>query len=235
MNSQNGHSKPVCFYSAHGDVEMVMEPMKNDDECSIEETKTMIDEQKRKVGFSSTVSIFSIPSRKDYPKQVRSAVWSDKREISEMTARNLVEFAAEGWDWRNATEEENMLVLDGETVHPVHGNYYLCDALQRQIPYPRAVTPPDDDRALNDFYPMQCETFDRGAVAQDAEEIERPDSPFVESVVFEDYVHDYDEILLVSDPDQFLRQRFAHHSRQDTPMGDTEDAYCTKVMYPNNR
>ena len=216
----------------HDDAEIAMEPIKGDADTNDD---VMFADPRRRVGFSSTVSIIPIPSRLDYPAQVRSAVWSDKKEISEMTARNMVEFAAEGWDWRNATEEEHMLFLDGVCVHPVHGNFYLRDALQRQIPYPRAVTPPDDDRVMNDFQPMQCEpSLDRGAVEQNAEIMERPDSPFVESVVFEDCDNDYDEVLLINDPDQFLRQRFAHRPRKDVPFGDSEDAYYTKVLYPNN-
>ena len=216
--------------------EIAMEPMKVVGDFD-EETRIDYSDSQRRVGFSSTVSIIPIPNRLDYSAQVRSAVWSDKKEISEMTARNMVEFAAEGWDWRNATEEEHMLRLDGVPVHPVHGNFYLRDALQRHIPYPRAVTPPDDDRTLphEDFPRMQCEPLDRGAIVQDAEDMERPASPFVESVVLEDCDHDYDEVLLVSDPDLFLRQRFAHRPRQDVPFGDSEDAYYTQVLYPNNR
>lgn len=197
--------------------------------------QTMHDGQ-RKVGFAASVSVMVIPGRWDYSEEVRSSYWASKLEISQMTERNLIEFAADGWDWRNVTEEHQMHVLNGKHVHPVHSNPYLRDALARQIPYPRAVSPNEDEQmAAKTGHYSGCAP-DRGAVTPDAEEMDRPSSPFVESVVLDDEMHaDFDEVMLMSDPDRFLSERFSgpcrRQPRQDLPFGDSDDAYFTKVLY----
>mmetsp|Transcript_7330 Transcript_7330/g.15274 ORF Transcript_7330/g.15274 Transcript_7330/m.15274 type:complete len:256 (-) Transcript_7330:201-968(-) len=225
--------------------QVVMEPMKTSSKGTFSDDEAMFDHSnqepyRRRVGFAPQVSVKEIPGRLDYSDSVRSSYWADKKEMSKMTERNMIEFAAEGWDWRNATDDEQMLILNGEAVHPVHSNPYLRDALQRQIPYPRAVTPPDEERSaiFEGFCAMQCDPPDRGAVTPEAEEMERPSSPFVESVVLDETMQNYDENLLLNDPDQFLRQRFAasphHRPRQDIPFGDSEDAYFNKVLNATN-
>jgi hypothetical protein len=42
--------------------------------------------------------------------------------MSRNITRNSIEFASEGWDWRNVMEDEEMLVHDvsGELIHPIH-------------------------------------------------------------------------------------------------------------------
>lgn len=213
-----------------------IEPIKD---CGQENNFMEIEKEeyaRRKVGFASTVSVKSIPGRLNYSEEVRTSYWSDKNEISKMTERNMIEFAAEGWDWRNATDDDQMIILNGEAVHPVHSNPYLCNALQRQIPYPRAITPPDDDRPAvrGDYDMMLCDrSVDLGAITPDAEDVERPPSPFVEAVVLDEDMQNYDEYLLVHDPDQFLRQRFSaphHFPQQDLPIGDSEDVYFNTVL-----
>ena len=46
-------------------------------------------------------------------------MWNDIRQIRSNAARNKIEFAADGRDWRNCKEEDEMLTLAGELVHPV--------------------------------------------------------------------------------------------------------------------
>jgi hypothetical protein len=60
--------------------------------------------------------------RNEYSKRVRSRLWSTALEIHQNAARNTIEFAAEGWDWRSVAEDESMYVCvaTGELVHPVH-------------------------------------------------------------------------------------------------------------------
>jgi len=80
------------------------------------------------VSFVDTVKVLPIPKRDEYSDRVARRIWSSAVEIQEMAMRNSVEFAAEGWDWRTVTEDDQMYVCSdtGELVHPVHfGSNYM--------------------------------------------------------------------------------------------------------------
>lgn len=76
---------------------------------------------KRRVSLHSDVAVVPIPSRTDYPSLVKERIWSSAIELYQNAARNSLEFASEGWNWRNATEDEKMIVApSGERIHPIH-------------------------------------------------------------------------------------------------------------------
>jgi hypothetical protein len=75
-----------------------------------------------KISFNETVDVLSIPTRFEYSPEMRSKLWSSIHEINENAARNTIEFASEGWDWRNVTLDSDMYrcPATGQFIHPVH-------------------------------------------------------------------------------------------------------------------
>ena len=71
------------------------------------------------VSFQEIVSIIEIPSHRSYDSEARKNIWNSKHHIRANAARNKIEFAADGRDWRKCKEEDEMLTLNGELVHPV--------------------------------------------------------------------------------------------------------------------
>ncbi|KAL7557646.1 hypothetical protein ACA910_001250 [Epithemia clementina (nom. ined.)] len=73
------------------------------------------------VRFHSEVTIHEIPSRKEYTKADKRAIWTPRQELKKLILKNHTEFTFEGRDWRNAPEEEEFGRDEhGELVHPVH-------------------------------------------------------------------------------------------------------------------
>ena len=77
---------------------------------------------KRRVSLADSVSVVPIPSRCEYPDVVRCRLWSNPLEMYQNAARNSIEFAYEGWDWRAVYEDDAMCVCSqsGELIHPIH-------------------------------------------------------------------------------------------------------------------
>lgn len=71
------------------------------------------------VHFHTTVSGVIIPRASDYPLTIRQKIWASFEEIQANANRNIIEFRADNWDWKMATEE-NCMVLEslGKLVHP---------------------------------------------------------------------------------------------------------------------
>jgi hypothetical protein len=78
--------------------------------------------KRRSVTLHKSVSVIPIPSRCSYSPTVREKIWTSSAELCTNAARNSVEFASEGWDWRKVIEDEHMLLhqASGELIHPIH-------------------------------------------------------------------------------------------------------------------
>lgn len=77
---------------------------------------------KSAITFDDSVRVLPIPHHEAYSDRLRSRMWSDRYELMSNVRRNTIEFAAEGWDWRNVFEDEMLHLCPetGELVHPVH-------------------------------------------------------------------------------------------------------------------
>ena len=62
-----------------------------------------------------------IPSRTEYYSLVKERLWSSANDLYRNAVRNSIEFAAEGWNWRNVADDEQMIRSpSGERIHPIH-------------------------------------------------------------------------------------------------------------------
>lgn len=78
------------------------------------------DSSRRSVSFDNSVLVHPIPARTDYSDRIRPLLWTPVEEMQENAARNCLEYAAEGWDWHTVLEDESMVVVQGERIHPIH-------------------------------------------------------------------------------------------------------------------
>lgn len=74
----------------------------------------------RSVSFDEYVTVVPIPNRNAYSERIRAQLWTPPVEMQENAARNTFEFAAENWDWRQVTDEKDMVDYNGELIHPIH-------------------------------------------------------------------------------------------------------------------
>lgn len=59
--------------------------------------------------------------RTEYSSLVKARIWSSANELTQNAARNTLEFAAEGFNWRNVADDEQMVQSpSGERIHPIH-------------------------------------------------------------------------------------------------------------------
>ncbi|CAB9511063.1 expressed unknown protein [Seminavis robusta] len=71
------------------------------------------------VQFHTCVSVIEIPSHRDYDRASRRNIWNSPQVLEQNVQRNTYEYWAEGLDWRNATEEKDMIrTRKGRLVHP---------------------------------------------------------------------------------------------------------------------
>eukprot|EP00903_Cladosiphon_okamuranus_P005503 g5484.t1 len=76
------------------------------------------------VDFAPVVSAVYVPVHSEYSDRVRRSYWNSAGEIREMVYRNMLEFDAEEYNWRNVAEEEDMYFCEetGEYIHPTFFN-----------------------------------------------------------------------------------------------------------------
>ena len=81
---------------------------------------TAVKQKATRINFVDEVDVVAIPTRHEYSDRIKSRIWSNRHELQENAERNAVEFASEGWNWRNVTEDEGMYICSasGELVHP---------------------------------------------------------------------------------------------------------------------
>ncbi|KAL3765729.1 hypothetical protein ACHAWU_009697 [Discostella pseudostelligera] len=74
---------------------------------------------KRRVSLHHDVAVIPIPMRTEYPNRER--IWCSASELYQNAARNTIEFASEGFNWRNVAADEQMVQMpSGERIHPIH-------------------------------------------------------------------------------------------------------------------
>jgi hypothetical protein len=86
-------------------------------------------QRKTRIMFQEAVEVMPIPTRYEYSDRIKSRIWSNRHELQENAERNAVEFASEGWNWRNVTEDDGMYICSqsGELVHPIHLKHLTID------------------------------------------------------------------------------------------------------------
>lgn len=76
--------------------------------------------RKRIVQFDSDVIVQPIASHKAYSKRIKRTLWTSSEELNDHVYRNTAEFMAEGMDWKNVLEDDDMYMdaKTGELIHP---------------------------------------------------------------------------------------------------------------------
>mmetsp|Transcript_24141 Transcript_24141/g.46182 ORF Transcript_24141/g.46182 Transcript_24141/m.46182 type:complete len:96 (+) Transcript_24141:574-861(+) len=90
--------------------------------------------------------------RTEYPDPIRERIWSSASELYHNAARNTIEFASEGFDWRNAADDSQMVhSVQGERIHPIHymnlANLRCGGNLKHETEVGGAATPVNMDMA----------------------------------------------------------------------------------------
>lgn len=75
-----------------------------------------------RISFHENVTVYPVRSIEDFPDDVWEATWKPRAEVRAHKKRSKKEYAWDGYDWQNATEEDDMIMdpETGELEHPVH-------------------------------------------------------------------------------------------------------------------
>ncbi|CAB9503070.1 expressed unknown protein [Seminavis robusta] len=76
------------------------------------------EESSSRVCFASSVQVMEIPSHVHYSKQARDAMWTSPKDIDRLAKRNAYEYWADGKQWEDCKEEDEMLEWNGKLLHP---------------------------------------------------------------------------------------------------------------------
>jgi len=84
------------------------------------------------VSFSDSVTVYPVFEKAAYPPSVVESIYTKREELRVNKLRNKREFAYDRYDWRNATEEDEMEPDEaGELIHPVHCEENIQPSLTR--------------------------------------------------------------------------------------------------------
>lgn len=104
----------------HGTEDRTLQQVGSLSSVSTASTISSFSKSGKTVSFGTVVTVHPIPNHTAYSERVRNSYWTSSNEMRENAARNCFEFAAEDWDWRKAAEEDEMVLYQGERVHPIH-------------------------------------------------------------------------------------------------------------------
>lgn len=94
-------------------------------------------EENKGICFDETVVVVPIPMRNEYSARMKKRLSINRIELLQNVHRSSIEFAAEGYDWHNVTEDDGMYKCSrsGKLIHPVHcRRLILQQASTRSIP-----------------------------------------------------------------------------------------------------
>jgi hypothetical protein len=76
----------------------------------------------KRLMFNEEVAVCPIPRRDEYSNRIREHLWNSPDEMMRNAERNALEYAAEGFDWKNAMEDDQMYrcIATNEKIHPIH-------------------------------------------------------------------------------------------------------------------
>ena len=81
----------------------------------------------RTVQFATLCAVVEIPHFCEYTSKQKMAMWNGSKKIRMMAKRNSVEFQFDGWSIETAAEEDDFVIVDGKSVHPVYAAAELSE------------------------------------------------------------------------------------------------------------
>jgi hypothetical protein len=112
---------PVHQVVRPGDMRSILPKDQQEDSNKRDDATGVQQEADANVRFDLTVKVHTIPNRTVYSDRIRATLWTDPIEMQQNAARNSLEYEAEGWDWTQVADDDDMVVMsNGERIHPIH-------------------------------------------------------------------------------------------------------------------